>query len=807
MHNKKKSVKRFSVTSILLASAISLLANPAHSGKDYLGANYTTYSGFSIDAKMVSPAQESHPSLWFDEERLKQFKKSVTSDSRLSDLWSAVKHHRYTRMDLPQPVSPSDGTVAVHRYYGDMTQIALYNAFMVWMSEGNDREFYLSRAVTALSRTYDGPIYDLDPTKSGIDKSVDEIYRGVWNQSLAAAYDFLQPFLTPTDDKIIRERLIKEAIYTNENLHTWAKGPHNHLSKPAWGLASLALALSNEKDAKNWFKTAITHANKNTRYHFSADGIYREGAQYYLFSWLNYVPFLYHYKNVSDVDLFETFQSSMEWSIKARNGRGWMMNLEDSFIRPIPTQMVAAPYMNYRSELNPEVPFGELLQWAQQTTDFEPFDKAEQTSTFNYTGASWDYPKELYELITYQPDISASAPTAQATQFMQGGQTVFRNQWNDGDQKQQYLLFHGVPHADNHDHHDQLSYVLYANGQMMASDQGYTRKSYGEDIRYSWYRTAEAHNTLTMNDIPLGDFIENKPAPSSDRVSTEFIHFEKKSAPFKLYLGKEKGSANRSIAYIEDDYFLVLDDVKAAKESKFSMRYHGGRSSVRSLGDQLFWLYKDDEYGPKTTLLTQEFSHGAKKKFLSGEGTYIKGDYTEVPFIELTKEAKETRFAQLLFPITDRTGIPEVDDLSNSTRLAARISSAKGIDLFVKQTARDMQKLGEIKTDAQFAWSRTKTEENLKIFAQSATQFDWNGEKLLRLSSPATVAINMQQEKISGGFFTSEQTTISIAHLGRSVKAVKVNNVLVKHKQLDNEVQFSLSGEGSFTIDLQRRQP
>ena len=708
-------LRKIVVIGLAVAPVSQLMA-----GKDFLGADWESHSGFQVDTEAVLPEKEVHPSMWFTSEGLAEFKKSLDADATISGYWEKVRNHRFLTSPFPTVVSEDtlrDPKLAkangkqIHQYYGEMTQIPLYCGFMAWMTdEPSEKQAYIDRGKAALLRAFDGPIYDLDPTKSGVDKSVDEIYRGIWSQSICAAYDFLQPFLTPEEDATIRQRLLKEARYTHENLDSWAGGPHNHLSKPAWGLAAFALALSDEPGAADWFQNAMEAANRNTHYHFSSDGIYREGGMYYIFSWLNYVPFLYHYKNVSGVDYFKDFKSTFEWGVIGRNAKGWTMNIEDSFIRPVPTQMVAKAFQDSESKLAPGVPFSEVLQWNFQTTELAPFDEIEKISGYNYTGASWDYPKEIYELITYDPSIKASPPTLDPTIFMDGGQSFFRNSWTNEPEEQSYLLFHGVPQADNHDHSDTLSFVMYAKNQMMASDSGYTRSSYGEDIRYTYYRRPQAHNTITFDDIPLGDFVENQPNPSEDRLNTSFFDFEKKSAPFRRYLGEERGIAKRSIAFIQNEYFLVLDEVKGHAldggkvDGKFDLFFHGGRSKVKSEGDAHLWTYEKDRYGDEAKLLTYQLTPGATTSVEESESTYIKGDHAPFPSLKTTKAGHEALFAQILYPLDTGDDQPEIEDLSTEKLLGAKITRNGKTDIFLKSRTEKSSVLGGIASDGDFGW-------------------------------------------------------------------------------------------------------
>ncbi len=806
----KKLILSIGFTTILSLELVSLNA-----GKDFMGANWKSYSGFQVSTKAVLPKSETHPSLWFNEEELVAFKGMLNKDATIKEYWKKVKSHPLLSTPFPEvipedqiwiPELASDNSKRIHKYYGEMTQIPLYAGFMAWMTDDPaQKKAYINRAKAALMRAFDGPIFDLDPTKSGVDKSVDEIYRGIWSQSICAAYDFVQPFLSPEEDNTIRERLLKEARYTHENLDSWASGPHNHLSKPAWGLAAFALTFTDEPEAKSWFRNAMKAANQNTHYHFSADGIYREGGMYYVFSWLNFVPFLYHYKNVSGVDYFEDFKPSFEWGVIGRNARGWTMNIEDSFLRPVPTQMVAKAFSGHSSFLAPNTPFSEVLQWNFQTTDYQPFRDVEKISGFNYTGASWDYPKELYELITYDPTIKATAPTADPTIFMEGGQTFFRNSWLNNPEEQFYMLFHSVPQADNHDHHDTLSFVLYAKNQMMASDSGYTRSSYGEDIRYSYYRRPQAHNTITFDDIPLGDFVENQPNPSEDRLNTSFFDFEKKTAPFRRYLDTELGSVKRSIAFIQDEYFLVLDEAKgqvyngSKLEGKFDVYFHGGRSTVEGMDGSYTWSYEKDRYGDASKLLTRQLSPGSEIEILKTESTYIKADYASFPSLRTTKAAHEALFGQILYPLGNDDEAPTIEDHSSDKLLAATIERHGIKDVFLKShTAKKSEKLN-LKIDGDFAWIRIESGNPTQVAGQSSKSVSYDGKPIVTSDQRISFALKLGQKAELG--VDIERPTELILHQSERISSISLDGNQIPFEREGDAVKIKLSKSGTYLIE------
>lgn len=179
---------------------------------------YQTYNGFIIPAEAVLPAREIHPSIWFHARDLPGLRQKGDADDFARKLWQRISHDSLLTMPLPEPPKKTDSRAKIQGYYGSMSRIAKLNALMSLLGDEADREQYRARAVAALRRAYDGPIYDMDPKNP----AVDGIYRSTYAQNFAAAYDWVQPSLSPAEDQAIRARLIKEADFMAANL---LKGP------------------------------------------------------------------------------------------------------------------------------------------------------------------------------------------------------------------------------------------------------------------------------------------------------------------------------------------------------------------------------------------------------------------------------------------------------------------------------------------------------------------------------------------------------------------------------------------------------
>ncbi|MGE5549924.1 MAG: heparinase II/III family protein [Bacteroidota bacterium] len=714
------------------------------SASTLLAVDYTTYSGFITSEEPVLPKEEVHPCLWFTRDQIGAIVAKKDADAHAAKLWKWVWEDIEAFKREPIPSIPTDrSSKDISRYYGTSSRAAKYLAF-AWITTGDTAA--RDKAVEILLRAYDGPIFELDPTVSS--SVVDEIYRGAWLQNYCTAYDWVAESLTPEQHKAIRARLIPEARLTYAKVHIWGPRPHNHLSKPAWGLGTLALTMSAEPEAAAWLRKALHETNRNTRYFFSADGIYREGSHYLLYSWVNFLPFLYHYKNVSGVNNFPVYQPAFEWMLNVRNGRGFLPNVEDAYIKPTPLHMVAKEYMTTPAALHPTAKLGNLFQWAGRNSDYGAWSSppflmgdggyAYRINANSYSGQSVDDTWNLDEYLTYDPAIEPVAPVASGTVFMdRGGQTIFRNNWTYRDPSHRYLLFHGVAEADNHFHYDHLSFIIQGCDQMMASDGGYSTGSYSDAVRKNWFMTAPAHNVITANGLEPRDAAENVTPVSRYNLDTQVFDFQEKEAPYK-------GGAvlKRAIGFPGQDYFVVADSLANAKTSTYELYLHGGRGRMSGEGNHRLWTYRDDNYGRAAKMAAWILPAGAAFENAEGDVTYIKGDSVTFPYVKATVKAAETQFMQILIPLLPEEAVPALTDLSGQGVLAARVVKGAATDTFLLQPAGRTGKAGPLAAAATFAWVREQG--GLKAWmVREGTEAALGNALLFKSSAPVTMVADL----------------------------------------------------------------
>lgn len=815
---KKQRVQNRKVIAILMSICLvfgMFQVSPTYAAAGDPIPNYESYSGFTTSEIPVLPVSEVHPKLWFSSDEISALYEKRNADEYAKSLWNSITNSRYLVMELPNaPIAGCDSSL--HGYYGDMARIAKYNAFMFVM-EGEQN--YKERAISALLRAFDGPIYECDPVASS--SPIDETYRALWVQNFAAAYDWVHAELSPEEDQQIRSSFEREAELTYENIHIWGPRPHNHRSKPAWGLGSLALVMSDHEDAAKWLQKALEMANTNTKYFFSSDGVYREGSQYYIYSHINFLPFLYHYKNVSNVDLFQVFKPAFEWEFNVSNNKGWMPNFADSYIRHNHLNMVASQFMsdNDLTSLHPTAKLGNLYQWRYMTTDKEPWGG----EFGNNTGASYDDTMDLDRYLTYDPSIEPIAPVGTGTSFFnEGGQTIFRNNWDIDDPSSRYLLFQGVADMDNHNHFDQLSFIMHAENQMMASDSGYSRSSYGEEIRRAWYRTAEAHNTVTLNGTWPVDIAQNVTPASKYSMDTDFFDFQQKEARYiditnnindgendlKFPPDSESlGYIQRAIAFPNQQYFVVVDQLSTKDQSpqRFELYLHGGRGSMQGEENFRQWIYSNDAYGSSAKLSSWIFSNEASLTNLKGEVSYVKDDYVLGDYVKASVTAANANFMQILIPQSITASTPLVTEMSDENRVGGTVEMDGFVDTYMVQQGSEDVSVAKLTTNGDFAYVRDNGLVN-QYSVRQATGLSIAAEEIFSSSERVTLAMDVSNRSLYTGMLATDNPALTYTAsfklpVGKEATSATFNGVNIDISNVDGYVQLaSLTGQGNLTI-------
>jgi oligo-alginate lyase len=120
------------------------------------------------------------------------------------------------------------------------------------------------------------------------------------------------------------------------------------------------------------------------------------------------------------------------------------------------------------------------------------------------------------------------------------------------------------PHGGGHGHPDKNSFILYAHGQILATDAG--THAYGSPLHRDWDKTTFAHNTLVVD--------EKSQAPatgSSLAFGTEQGVDYSITGAGPIYQGV---AFTRTVALLNPQLIVFIDQVQAEAEHTFDLAYH-----------------------------------------------------------------------------------------------------------------------------------------------------------------------------------------------------------------------------------------
>lgn len=735
-------------------------------------AQYDTYTGFVVPTTAILPASEKHPSLWFTADKVADLYAKRNASTYTQSVWT-----RYT-----SDLSNYKKVEAASADENDRPRMAKLEAF-TWIMTGDTAA--RRKAIECLLIAYDN--VPRTATTADFGDAYDEIYRATWLQNYCEAYDWIYDQLTVAQDTAIRSKIIAEVLLLRNNMVAgvkYAPRPHNHRSKPAWAIVTAALTFSSDSRAADWLTFGLTQANTVTKYMYSDDGIYREGSHYNVYNMVNMIPYLWHYKNVSGVDHFPYFQKAFEMLIRIRDAKGWIPNIEDGYVHPIPTQLVAASYKNTSTPLHPTAPLSEILQWNWANTSF---------FTKDYTGATTDVVWSIDEFITYDPAIASTIPQISATQRTKSGMVVFRDSDVFTAAPSRYLLFHGVAECDNHQHPDLLSYVLEYNNTILATDAGYGADG-SSDAKRAWYISNKAHNVVTVDTVGPQDPSTNVPPKDMQFLNSPFYDLAEKQAKTTA----TNGLIRRGIAFPNKKYWVVYDLGTATSKPVYRLNIHS-RGTMSRTDNKITWLTATDTYGTPQKLHAFVLTSATKTITNKTGWTSLWKDSVAQSYVEIAQTDSNAAFLHLLYPDASSSSFPSVTDLSSNGLLAFQLTSSD-VDQFSLQKANNTFMVGKLTTNAVFSWVSTTGSLLNKYAVTRATSIKWNGVELLQSDFQVTAAVDLtnRDDNILFVDTLSQSTTLRFAPSkgADSITQVLYNGSSVSFGKSNGLISVTISGTG-----------
>jgi Heparinase II/III-like protein/Heparinase II/III N-terminus len=172
-----------------------------------------------------------------------------------------------------------------------------------------------------------------------------------------------------------------------------------------------------------------------------------------------------------------------------------------------------------------------------------------------------------------------SAPRIRGASFDVGGYYTQRSGWGEtrAYRQERFGLFDCGPIGDGgHGHYDQLSVELYGAGRTLVVDPGRFTYADGPEGWRRWFKGTAAHNTVLVDGLDQVPYRRGKPKgplPQARLVG-------RWTAPGVDVLVGESTSPQhdathrRTLALVDDDHWVVRDDVAAPTPHRYQVRWH-----------------------------------------------------------------------------------------------------------------------------------------------------------------------------------------------------------------------------------------
>jgi hypothetical protein len=537
--------------------------------------------------------------------------------------------------------------------------------------------------------------------------------------------------------------------------------PHNHRSKAALALGLWALVFAADSDAREWLPLAVDQVNTVYRYMFTRDGVYLDGyAYYWTYQIFQVVPFLYAVRNIAGVDAFEVMRPVFEWMVRDSGPQGWLMNIEDSWVKTAWTAVVADPYRSTTTQLSRGAKLGNVLQWR-----FFAQDWAAPRYPDNWTGASNQAYVWPDEIIHVDQDIAEVAPDVDGFDFYDrgGNTTVMRSDWRYGDRASRWVMFYGAPQSNNHDHCDVMQVLLNAENTVLLNDSGYGPKRFAE--RAAW-APPDRHNVVTMDGAGVRDVFAN-----TVNLNGAASDYSEKLAYYDQAVAGEPGTSSwrRGVLFPAHDYVVVADSTHSTEPRDWDS-YLRARGTFAQEGPVAVWTTPDNVFGDSAKLYALTLPAGTEEAIGNGWSNLF-GAKKEAPDTEQTtylrsrQRGPDAQFLTVAVPRATSAPAPTFADLSGGGVLAATVSYDGHIDTILKQLEPADGTAGDFATDARLGWIR-RTDAGVTAWHMvDGTRLSYGGLRYLSATARLSVTADLtaQHPVIDVAADPGQEYTLSLA--------------------------------------------
>jgi len=390
---------------------------------------------------------------------------------------------------------------------------------------------------------------------------------------------------------------------------------------------------------RDWLEIALDGLSRLLYGLLSEEGAYLEGPGYSRRSLVAFLPFAWALKFHTGVDLINhpSVARWTRWGVEVATPDGANPPIDDS--RPENIQPWALL-------CHPQCRQARLFRWAFERMGL--FDE------------HW----EEYALFLYDDRIRPKPPADPPTQVLvRSGMARFRSDWSPN-ATYGLLLSRPAPplgpgQSDSaHRHDDPTHFVVFAGGELLALDAGYG--GYGHPDRYRWILTPEAHNVILVDGLGPDRQTYFRPGRYGPNVSTAHGRIRDVFHRKGLHIARAETTYRqvdftRWMAFVRDQYFVILDVVESAARHHYAWVLHGAGRLRFSGARRAQWRTRRNRLDvhwiqPTDLALTR---HVGRHYFGHGPGA-------EHEYIKAGADGKNRVFLTVLLPAGRDGAAPEV---------------------------------------------------------------------------------------------------------------------------------------------------
>lgn len=328
----------------------------------------------------------------------------------------------------------------------------------------------------------------------------------------------------------------------------WPRADHNHYLMENLGLLTVACMFPEFKKSQKWKNHAVKELERCAFAQLTTDGSQIEGSPSYhngCVYWFCLSLIIAKYHEISfSPEYIERIKNSIDYSLYALRPSGTNVPFGDS----------DADLSAVKSSLFGYLAFGDI-KWLKIIAQIIGADNLiRKCSEF-----IWSIPD--FPQLTKQLDVSINQQVESLSLInvqREMNQVMFRSDWTSS-ALSVFFACH-TPVNSGHAHIDPMSFDFTALGKPLIIDPG--RYTYREDEDRRYFKSAAAHNTLTIDEKEPFEYISTWEFSSQKKGEiTKVYENDRFNAAEAIHFNYEPAVHKRLVALVDSSILLVLDQV------------------------------------------------------------------------------------------------------------------------------------------------------------------------------------------------------------------------------------------------------